>query len=212
MDACNATAATSCTDPDAGSSSDMGDGVNPVTFTGGFGLVRALGLSAPTLPSSSVASAPFVPHASVPRAPSVVSSAIPKGLTNADASDEGGVLSPADPPDGDAVSIGETFKRSRLFAISSESARLVPGEAPKARVGCTSSSEAYERGRFGTRTPPEVVVRSEPSTLRRPSRLRLGDRLVSANLYADFPRWCAVGLSPGLAPRKGGDVNVLWCS
>ena len=42
----------------------------------------------------------------------------------------------------DAVSIGETFRRSRLLAISSESARFVPGDAPNARVGWTSSSGA----------------------------------------------------------------------
>ena len=36
--------------------------------------------------------------------------------------------------------------------MSSDNARFVPGEAPNKRVGCTSSSGACGRGRFGTRT------------------------------------------------------------
>jgi hypothetical protein len=54
-------------------------------------------------------------------------------------------------PEGE-VSMGDTFNLSKLLAMSSDKARFVPGEAPNARVGCTSSSEAWGRGRFGTRT------------------------------------------------------------
>lgn len=57
------------------------------------------------------------------------------------------------PPEGEEVSMGETFNRNKLFAMSSDSALFVPGEAPNARVGCTSSSGINGRGRFGTRTP-----------------------------------------------------------
>ena len=55
-------------------------------------------------------------------------------------------------PEGE-VSIGETFNLNKLFAMSSDSARFVPGDAPNARVGCTSSSTTSGRVRFGTRTP-----------------------------------------------------------
>ena len=68
---------------------------------------------------------------------------------------------------------GDTFSLSRLFAMSSDNARFVPGEAPNKRVGCTSSSGAVAdawnahvrrrvlaaRARLALRRAPRVAPR-----------------------------------------------------
>ena len=56
------------------------------------------------------------------------------------------------------IDIGETFSFCRLLAMSSLSARF--GDAPKARVGCTSSSgprNDSDRWRFGGILTPRLV-------------------------------------------------------
>ena len=117
----------------------MEDSSNPRTFAGGVVVAAA--------PSAAS-------HSSFSRGLPVPSAAIPPNGDIPAPYSLGGVV--AIPPvclspEGD-VSIGETFSLSRLFAMSSDNARFVPGEAPNKRVGCTSSSGACGRGRFGTRT------------------------------------------------------------
>ena len=117
----------------------MEDSSNPRTFAGGVVVAAA--------PSAAS-------HSSFSRGLPVPSAAIPPNGDIPAPCSLGGVVANTPAclsPEGD-VSIGDTFSLSRLFAMSSDNARFVPGEAPNKRVGCTSSSGACGRGRFGTRT------------------------------------------------------------
>ena len=100
----------------------MEDSSNPRTFAGGVVVAAA--------PSAAS-------HSSFSRGLPVPSAAIPPNGDIPAPYSLGGVV--AIPPvclspEGD-VSIGETFSLSRLFAMSSDNARFVPGEAPNKRVG-----------------------------------------------------------------------------
>lgn len=111
----------------------MEDSSNPRAFAGG-------GVTAAGAPSAAS-------HSSFSRGLPVPSAAIPPNGDMRAPYSLGGVV--ANPPvclspEGD-VSIGDTFNLSRLFAMSSDNARFVPGEAPNKRVGCTSSSGASGR-------------------------------------------------------------------
>jgi|SaaInlV_100m_DNA_5_1039725.scaffolds.fasta_scaffold69034_2 hypothetical protein len=101
----------------------MEDSSNPRAFAGG-------GVTAAGAPSAAS-------HSSFSRGLPVPSAAIPPNGDTRSPYSLGGVV--ANPPvclspEGD-VSIGDTFNLSRLFAMSSDNARFVPGEAPNKRVG-----------------------------------------------------------------------------
>ena len=100
----------------------MEDSSNPRTFAEGGVVAAAL---------SEASRSSFSRGLSVPSAASPPIKDIPAPFS------PGGVVAKSLvclSPEGD-VSIGDTFSLSRLFAMSSDNARFVPGEAPNKRVG-----------------------------------------------------------------------------